>query len=74
MWEAFAVWLLFMVIVSHILQVLKFVFNLLLGLAILMWLVVFKVLTLIYKAFTTFSSPLVQLLTKHLFYSVSLLQ
>ena len=47
MWEAFAVWLFFLVVVSHIFQVLKLLFNLLLGVAILMWLVVFNVLTLI---------------------------
>ena len=60
MWESFAAWLLFLVIVSHVLQVLKFVFNLLLGMAILMWLVVFKVLTLIsngiYNIFFPFSA------------------
>ena len=46
MWEALADWLLFLVVVSHVVQFCKFLFNFLLGVAILMWLAVFKIFAL----------------------------
>ena len=47
MWEAFTAWLLFLVVVFHVVQFFKFLFNFLLGVAILMWLAAFKMLSLI---------------------------
>ena len=47
MWEAFTAWLLFLVIISHVVQVFKFIFSLLLGVAILMWPIVFQALSVI---------------------------
>ena len=38
MWEAFAIWIVVLVAMSHVIQFNKLLFNWLLGLAILMWL------------------------------------
>ena len=49
MWEAFAIWLVFLVTVSHVIHFLKLLFNLLLGLVILVWLAIFKIFTTLYN-------------------------
>ena len=57
MWEAFAIWLIVLVAVSHVIQFIKLLFNLLLGLAILMWLAIFKILTTMYNIFAAIFYP-----------------
>ena len=57
MWEAFAIWLIVLVAVSHVIQFIKLLFNLLLGLAILMWLAIFKILTTLYNIFVAIFYP-----------------
>ena len=49
MWEALAIWIVFLVAVSHVIQFLKLLLNILFGLAILIWITIFKILTSLYN-------------------------
>ena len=54
---SFAIWLIFLVAVSHVVQFVKLLFNLLLGVAILMWLALFKILTILNNILATIFYP-----------------
>ena len=49
MWEALAVWLLFITLISWTLKVLTFTFNILLGTAVLMWFTIYTILVFFYN-------------------------
>ena len=49
MWEAFAMWLAFVALVSGTIEVLTFILNLVLGLAVLMWFTIYTVLLFFYN-------------------------
>ena len=57
MWEALAIWNMFLVAVSHVIQFLKLLFNLCLGLAILMWIAIFNILTSLYNILASIFYP-----------------